>query len=216
VRAGVAEVLARLAATPAPALFDVRFHQVAPAAERRLLDLCPRASRPASGAFWWAVLPAGRETRDLDFFLRSAQGEITSRDPVVSAPPTGRGDAARIVRTPWRSGPGTTDRGAAWGRGETSWIEEGLVVSLRPFGRRRDGRLDFDLSARARWVADPGRREAATPMGAVPVHDPRTASWWGDVATALGDGETLVVFGAPSPFSADDSDQVVVTVRLAE
>lgn len=213
-RGAVAAYLANLGDQPRATVFDVRFHQVAPAFANRLREMLPKNARTAGGALSWAVASA-RESREVEFLLRTAQGEVAARDTTVAAPPTGRGDAARIVRTPYRAAPGTGAAGT-WGRSDAAWIDEGLVVSLRPFGRTKDGGVDIDVAARARWIADAGRRDARTPLGSVPVFDPRTESWWGDVSAPLARGETLVLFGARSPFAAGGPEHVVVTVRIVE
>jgi hypothetical protein len=214
-RRAVANFLGRFDQSAAAARFEVHLHEIPQKAEDDLRRLCPRRYPVEGGTVEWAVLTAA-ETRQADLFLRTAGAALPLRDGILVAPPTGRADAARLVRSPFTSGPGAAPGERAWGRGETSWVEEGIVVSLRPFGRRPDGRAEVDLSARARWVSDAGRREVDTPFGKVPVLDPRTQSWWADVDAPLGKGESLVLLGGRSPFAATDAGHVVVVVRLAE
>ncbi len=184
--------IAELAAAPASVSFDMRLHQTTAAVERELTLAYPRLVPAAGGAFSWTVLRSESERRVAESKLRLAGSEIPFPVGTAAAAPTERVDLVRTVLA----------RVAGRG-GNTTW-EEGIVVSLRPFGRRADGRLELDLAAQARWF-DRGR------AGSPP------SSWWGEIATPLGRGESLLIVGARSPFAASaDADRLVLLLRGPE
>lgn len=220
-RRGVGEFLAQIGAARLPQAFEVRVHQVPLAVEERVVATAPRLAPAPSGAFAWCVLRNETERRPIDLLVAATKGEVALLDPVVAAPATGRCDAVRILRNLYRSGPGVAPPGVpGFGRGEAAWVEEGLQLSIRPFGRTADGRADLDFGARARWVSDRGLRDAETAEGPVRVLEPTTASWWGDLSTSLGRGESLLLARARSPFAqregTGEADRLVVLVRPLE
>jgi hypothetical protein len=140
-------------------------------------------------------------------------------EPRVAAPPTGRADAAFVVRSSFRrdleTAPGPL---ATWGRSETDLADEGFLVAIRPYGRRETGKADLDVSLRAAWIADraAGRSSRDTPLGKVQVLAPTFASWAGDLSTTLGDDETLVLAKLANPFAAGgERTRLVVTIATA-
>jgi hypothetical protein len=138
-------------------------------------------------------------------------------DSRVSAPPTGRADAAYVVRSSFRRDIGLAPGAeAAWGRCETDVVDEGLLVAVRPFGRRETGRQDVDVSMRAVWIKDRGERRRETPFGVVSSLEPEMATWWGDLSTTIADDELLVLATLTSPFAGGgERTRLVVTISGA-
>ena len=194
--------------------FEVRMHQISVSTEEALVGALPKLALVPTTSFAAAVLgPAERPT--LDRFLTGARGELPLVAPLASAPPTGRADVARVVRSLYRreldTAPGAD---VSWARSATAWVDEGLLVAIRPFGRTAQGRVDADVSVRAAWIAENPKRRRPTPLGPVDVFEPEMSTSWGDLPVTLAMDETLVLAGMRSPFfGPEDRQRLVIVIR---
>jgi hypothetical protein len=197
--------------------FDVAVYEVTPTIEKSLLADVPHMERHPGETFPRAIVRA-----DARKYVEQALAGTTltkRRLPLaesrISAPPTGRADAAYVVRSAYRRdleiAPG---REVSWGRSETDLADEGVLVAVRPFGRGDTGRASVDVSLRASWIADRGETTHDTPLGRVTTLAPVPDAWWDDFSAPLADEELLLVAGMKSPF-ADGGDRTRLVVTLA-
>lgn len=213
--AAVRAELLRWSADVTPLGFEVVAHAVDDELQRKLLEAVPRLSPVAGGAFAWSVLESAERRSVVNRLLLAHDERRTVLRREVAAPPTGRADAARWERSSYRRSLDTTGGDApSWGRSETAWIETGLLVALRPFGRTGDGRADLDVSLRATFVSDRGRRERETPLGTTAVERPTLSTVGGDLSVAIPEGGELLVTGLRNPYDGEDQPRsLVVLVR---
>lgn len=196
--------------------FEVVAYAVTPNVEEHLLTDLPRIER-LQGDEFASTLVRAEERKFVERALIGTKGRLPFFDSRVAAPPTGRADLARVVRSSYRREVEVATGGEpSWGRGETQVADEGLLVAVRPFGRRETGRVDVDLSMRAAWIADRGESRRDTALGSVTTYQPKIDSWCGDLATTIADDELLVVAGVANPFpDAGDRTRLVLTVAVA-
>ncbi len=196
-------------------MFEVTVYALTQADEHHLFDAVPKFERRDGDAFAKALVK-GAERRLVEEALVGSGGRLALLSPRVAAPPTGRADAAYVVRSSYRRdfelAPGPDP---AWGRCETDVVDEGVLVAIRPFGRRDTGKLDLDVSLRASWVKDKGERRRDTPLGPVTSFEPEIATWTGgcDLSTPLADDELLVLAKLANPLAAGgERTRLVVTI----
>jgi hypothetical protein len=195
----VRDLLAQLAAARIET-FEVQFYALDESAERRLIEAV-KTFAPAGGAFVWTSLRNRAEVRSTDALLRAVARSGPVLTTRLSPPPSGRENVPYIVRTGYRRALEVDDKGntPAVGRSETSWIDQGLVLGVRPFGRTADNRLDLDLSVRGTFVRLRRERTLKTPLGPVTVQDPLTADIWGDLKVQLRPEGAVILAGMVNP-----------------
>jgi tetratricopeptide (TPR) repeat protein len=194
--------------------FDVGVYAVTQKSEDLLLGAVPKFERRDGDEFARAIVK-GADRRLVEQALAAPGGRIPLLSPRVSAPPTGRADAAYVVRSSYRRDfelvPGVEP---AWGRCQSDLGDEGVFVALRPFGRRDTGKIDLDVSLRASWIKDKGERKRETPLGVVTSLEPEIATSSGDLSTPLADDELLVLAKMTNPF-ADGGERTRLVVTIA-
>ena len=215
-RAAARRVLGQADVVRGMQAFEVVAYVVTRNVEEHLLTDLPRIERKPGDQFASTLVRAD-ERKFVEQALTGTKGRLPFFDSRVAAPPTGRADLARVVRSSYRRDVEVATAGEpSWGRGETQVADEGLLVAIRPFGRREAGRVDLDLSMRAAWVADRGESRRDTPLGAVTTYEPKVEAWFGDLATTIADDELLVVAGVANPFpDAGERTRLVLTVAVA-
>jgi hypothetical protein len=196
--------------------FDVTVYEVSESVEQSLLADVPQMERKKDDSYACGIARAdGRKY--VDRLLAGTKGRLPLIESRITAPPTGRADAAYVVRSAYRReleiAPGPE---ASWGRSATDLAETGVLVAVRPYGRDKMGRTDIDVSLRALWIADRGEITRDTALGRVTTLEPVVRSWWGDISTPLADEELLVIAGFRNPFAdGGDRTRLVVTVANA-
>ncbi len=215
-RAAARRVLDQIDVVRGVQAFDVAVYEISPAVEQNLLADLPRIERRAGENVARALVRAD-EKKYVERALTGTKGRLQLLDSRVAAPPTGRADAAHVVRSSYRRDLDVS-RGAepSWGRSETRLADEGLLVALRPFGRRDTGRVELDVSLRAVWIADRGERPRETPLGRVVTLEPSVSTWWSDLGAGVADDELLVLAGLSNPFArGSDRTRLVVTIAVS-
>jgi len=195
----VRDLLAQLASARIET-FEVQFYALDESAERRLIEAV-KTFAPGGGAFVWTSLRNRAEVRSTEALLRAVARSGPVLSTRLSPPPTGRESVPYIVRTGYRRALDVDDKGStpALGRSETSWVDQGLVLGVRPFGRTADDRLDLDLSVRGTFVRLRRERNLETALGPVTVQDPLTADIWGDLKVQLRPEGAVILAGMVNP-----------------
>jgi hypothetical protein len=196
--------------------FDVAVYTVTELIERSLMADVPRMER-RDGETWASAIVRENERKYVEQALAGTRGRLPLAESRISAPPTGRADAAYVVRSAYRRDLGIAPGPeASWGRSETDLADEGVLVALRPFGRRETGRANLDVSLRASWIGQRGAVSRDTPLGRVTTMEPVFDTWCADLSTSLADNELLVFCGLRNPFAGtSDRTRLVVTVSNA-
>jgi hypothetical protein len=196
-------------------LFDVDLYELDEAAERRLLETV-KTFAPSDGGFIWARLKNAAEARGVSALLAATGVPLQLPEQRVSVPPLVRRDIGGVVRFVYLRELEVREDSAspAFARFESSFVEEGFLLSLRPFGRTGSGLVDLDLSVRAVFVRDRGASVRETPLGPAYTLRPATADLWGDLSVTIEPDGAIVLAGMVNPFrSARGKARLVALVR---
>lgn len=208
---------ALIAQLAAPGLQSVHVvaHQVSLADEGRLFRAEKSFNASPRAAIAWTVISDERSQRIVEGLLSQAGGRVPLRYPNAMGPTTDRLDVAQVVRSIYRKALETERReDLTWSRSETDFVDEGLLLAIRPFGRTPDGRLDFDLSLRAAFLRDRAELERVTELGTVRVTEPVYTMVAEDLRIRARPGDLVVLARMVSPFPSEgDRDRLVVLVR---